>query len=139
MNTCVTRCCWRDAGAYQTLCRAFSDAGYLPWPNDNATTAKVERVSKAFAKGLRARLALAAGGYAQRLDGTVKLSSDPDLTPTKMYEIAKKECLDIIGSQKLRLLGYEEVFRKLNEEAGAFPNNCSRRYLSSCTLPTDKV
>lgn len=109
----------RDIIYKQLLADLEEAAGYLPWPNDNATTAKVERVSKAFAKGLRARLALAAGGYAQRLDGTVKLSSDPDLTPAKMYAIAKKECLDIIGSQKLRLLGYEEVFRKLNEEGGA--------------------
>jgi len=105
---------------YKQLLKDLDEAaGYLPWPNDNATTAKVERVSKAFAKGLRARLALAAGGYAQRLDGTVRLSSDADLSKDKMYAIAKKECVDIINSGKLRLLGFEEVFRKLNEEAGA--------------------
>ncbi|MCX3264581.1 RagB/SusD family nutrient uptake outer membrane protein [Pedobacter agri] len=105
---------------YKQLLKDLDEAaGYLPWPNDNATTAKVERVSKAFAKGLRARLALAAGGYAQRLDGTVRLSSDAELSKDKMYAIAKKECVDIINSGKLRLLGFEEVFRKLNEEAGA--------------------
>jgi len=105
---------------YKQLLKDLEEAsGYLPWPNDNATTAKVERVSKAFAKGLRARLALAAGGYAQRLDGTVRLSNDADLSKDKMYAIAKKECVDIINSGKLRLLGFEEVFRKLNEEAGA--------------------
>ena len=105
---------------YKQLLKDLEEAsGYLPWPNDNATTAKVERVSKAFAKGLRARLALAAGGYAQRLDGTVRLSNDADLSKDKMYAIAKRECVDIINSGKLRLLGFEEVFRKLNEEAGA--------------------
>ncbi|RZK91904.1 MULTISPECIES: RagB/SusD family nutrient uptake outer membrane protein [Pedobacter] len=105
---------------YKQLLKDLDEAaGYLPWPNDNATTAKVERVSKAFAKGLRARLALAAGGYAQRLDGTVRLSTDADLSKDKMFAIAKKECVDIINSGKLRLLGFEEVFRKLNEEAGA--------------------
>nr|WP_276899859.1 RagB/SusD family nutrient uptake outer membrane protein [Pedobacter kyonggii] len=109
----------RDIIYKQLLADLNEAAGYLPWPGENATTAKVERVSKAFAKGLRARLALAAGGYAQRLDGTVRLSADPDLSRDKMYAIAKKECLDIIGSNKLRLLGFEEVFRKLNEEAGA--------------------
>lgn len=109
----------RDVIYKQLLADLEEASGYLPWPNDNATTAKVERVSKAFSKGLRARLALAAGGYAQRLDGTVHLSADPDLAPAKMYAIAKKECLDIINSNKLRLLGFEEVFRKLNEEAGA--------------------
>ncbi|MGM9476387.1 RagB/SusD family nutrient uptake outer membrane protein [Pedobacter sp. GSP4] len=108
----------RDVIYKQLLADLNEAAGYLPWPGDNTTTAKVERVSKAFAKGLRARLALAAGGYAQRLDGTVKLSSDPELSHDKMYAIAKKECLEIIASGKLRLLGFEEVFRKLNEEAG---------------------
>lgn len=109
----------RDIIYKQLLNDLNEAAGYLPWPGDNAKTAKVERVSKAFAKGLRARLALAAGGYAQRLDGTVKLSSDPDLSRDKMYAIAKKECIEIINSNKLRLLGFEEVFRKLNEEGGA--------------------
>ncbi|WP_316844755.1 RagB/SusD family nutrient uptake outer membrane protein [Pedobacter psychrodurus] len=109
----------RDIIYKQLLADLNEAAGYLPWPGENSTTAKVERVSKAFAKGLRARLALAAGGYAQRLDGTVKLSADPDLSRDKMYAIAKKECVEIINSNKLRLLGFEEVFRKLNEEGGA--------------------
>lgn len=109
----------RDVIYKQLLADLNEAAGYLPWPNENATASKVERVNKAFAKGLRARLALAAGGYAQRLDGTVRLSSDADLTPAKMFAIAKKECVEIIDSKKLRLLGFEEVFRKLNEEGGA--------------------
>ncbi|WP_406824509.1 RagB/SusD family nutrient uptake outer membrane protein [Pedobacter sp. KACC 23697] len=108
----------RDVIYKQLLADLNEAAGYLPWPGENTATAKVERVNKAFAKGLRARLALAAGGYAQRLDGTVKLSADPELSHDKMYAIAKKECLEIINSGKLRLLGFEEVFRKLNEEAG---------------------
>jgi len=108
----------RDVIYKQLLADLNEAAGYLPWPGENTTTAKVERVNKAFAKGLRARLALAAGGYAQRLDGTIKLSSDPELSHDKMYAIAKKECLEIIASGKLRLLGFEEVFRKLNEETG---------------------
>lgn len=109
----------RDVIYKQLLKDLDEAAGYLPWPNENATTSKVERVNKAFAKGMRARIALAAGGYAQRLDGTVRLSTDPDLTPAKMFAIAKKESVEIIDSKKLRLLGFEEVFRKLNEESGA--------------------
>jgi len=109
----------RDVIYKQLLKDLDEAAGYLPWPNENATTSKVERVSKAFAKGMRARLALAAGGYGQRLDGTVRLSTDPELTREKMYAIAKKESVEIIDSKKLRLLGFEEVFRKLNEEGGA--------------------
>ena len=107
----------RDVIYKQLLADLDEAANYLPWPGDSPKTKSVERVSKAFAKGLRARLALAAGGYAQRLDATVRLSTDPDLTPTKMYTIAKKECLDIINSNKLKLLGFEEVFRKFNEES----------------------
>lgn len=109
----------RDVIYKQLLADLNEAANYLPWPNENAATSKVERISKAFAKGLRARLALAAGGYAQHLDGAVRLSTDPDLSRDKMYAIAKKECLEIIDSKKLRLLGFEEVFRKLNEEGGA--------------------
>ena len=109
----------RDVIYKQLLADLAEASNYLPWPNEGSKTNTVERVNKAFAKGLRARLALAAGGYAQRLDGTVKLSADPELSKDKMYAIAKKECLEIINSNKLRLLGFEEVFRKLNEETGA--------------------
>jgi len=89
---------------------------YLAWPNENAKTRSVERVSKAFAKALRARIALYAGGYSQRMDGTVRLSSDPDLSSDKMYQIAKDECLDIIQQKSNKLLGFEEVFRTLLKE-----------------------
>jgi len=108
----------RDVIYKQLLADLDEAAGYLPWPNESASTSSVEHVSKAFAKGLRARLALAAGGYAQRLDKTVRLSNDPDLSRDKMYAIAKKECTEIMNSGRLRLLGFEEVFKKLNEEAG---------------------
>ncbi|MBE9603117.1 RagB/SusD family nutrient uptake outer membrane protein [Pedobacter sp. MC2016-24] len=109
----------RDVIYKQLIADLDEAATYLPWPNETTVTSSVEHVNKAFAKGLRARLALAAGGYAQRLDGNVSLSTDPDLSREKMYAIAKKECLEIIASGKLRLLGFEDVFRKLNEEAGA--------------------
>lgn len=109
----------RDVIYKQLLADLDEAQNYLSWPNENATSRSVERINKAFAKGLRARLALAAGGYAQRLDGTVRLSADPELTPAKMNAIAKKECTDIISSGSLRLLPFKDVFVKLNEEAGA--------------------
>ncbi|MCD0488679.1 RagB/SusD family nutrient uptake outer membrane protein [Pedobacter sp. MC2016-14] len=109
----------RDVIYKQLLADLAEAQNYLPWPNGNAKTSSVEHVSKAFAKGLRARLALGACGYAQRLDGTVRLSTDPDLTSAKMYAIAKKECVDIIDSKSLKLLAFKDVFVKLNEEAGA--------------------
>src|SRR5690606_17500266 len=34
----------------------------------------------------------------------------------KMYALAKQECLDIINSNTQRLLGFEEVFRRFNQE-----------------------
>lgn len=108
----------RDIIYKQLLADLDEAADLLPWPNETGVTSSVERVNKAFAKGLRARLALAAGGYAQRADGVVRLSTDPDLSKDKMYAIAKQECLDIINSGKLRLLGFEEVFRTLNRETG---------------------
>jgi len=83
------------------------------WPNENKITQTTERVSKAFVKGLRARIALYAGGYSQRADGTVRLSGDPKLAPAEMYKIVKEECLDIIN-QGCNVLGsFEKNFRDL--------------------------
>lgn len=106
----------RDVIYKQLLTDLDSAANLLPWPNESTSASSVEHVSKAFAKGLRARIALYAGGYALRQDKAIRLSTDPDLARDKMYAIAKKECLDIINSGRLRLLGFEEVFRRLNEE-----------------------
>src|SRR5690606_29469012 len=93
-------------------------ANLLPWPNETAVTTSVERVNKAFAKGLRARIALYAGGYSKHLDGQTRLSTDPELERSKMYNIAKTECLDIINSKTLSLPSFEQTFRTLNEETG---------------------
>ncbi|RRN77626.1 RagB/SusD family nutrient uptake outer membrane protein, partial [Pseudoxanthomonas sp. SGD-10] len=108
----------RDVIYKQLLADLEEAASLLPWPNETSATSSVERVNKAFAKGLRARLALAAGGYSQRADGVIRLSNDPDLSRQKMYEIAKKECLDIIESRSQRLLGFEEVFKTFHRETG---------------------
>jgi len=103
----------RDVIYKQLLADLEEAAELVAWPNEISKTTSVERVNKAFVKGLRARLALAAGGYGQRMDGTIRKSTDPDLASDKMYEIVKKECLDIINSGTCRLLGFEEVFRTL--------------------------
>jgi hypothetical protein len=102
---------------YKRLLTDLEEAAeLLPWANASSKTSSVEHASKGFAKALRARFALAAGGYAQRLDGTVRLSTDPDLSKEKMYAIAKQECLDIIDSKTQKLLGFEELFRRFNQE-----------------------
>ena len=69
----------------------------VAWPNETAATQTVERINKAFVKGLRARLCLVASGYSQYPDG-IHRSNDPDLAVDEMYAIANQECLDIINS-----------------------------------------
>ena len=83
------------------------------WPKENAITKSTERVSKAFVKALRARIALYAGGYSQRADGTVRLSSNPLLSQSAMYQIAKEECLDIINKRCNTLGSFEQNFKDL--------------------------
>jgi len=67
----------------------------VAWPNETTVTQSVERVNKAFVKGLRARICLAAAGYSQRPDGVIRRSTDPELTVEKLYPIVKQECLDV--------------------------------------------
>jgi starch-binding outer membrane protein, SusD/RagB family len=105
----------RDVIYKQLLADLEEAATLVGWPNETAMTRSTERINKAFVKGLRARLALAAGGYAQRTDG-VRRSTDPDLTPEKMWAIAKQECLDIINSGTARLETFEGVFKSLHAE-----------------------
>jgi len=85
------------------------------WPNENAITKTTERINKAFVKGLRARLALYAGGYALRGDG-YRRSNDPELAPEKMYQITKEECEEIISAGYNKLGDFEENFRKLCQD-----------------------
>ena len=88
----------------------------VAWPNETSTTNTVERVSKAFVKGLRARIALWAGGYSQRADGTTRLSNDPRLAQDAMWQIAKDECTAIIGQGCNTLGDFEQTFRDLMAE-----------------------
>ena len=106
----------RDVIYKQLLADLEEAAELVAWPGETAATRSTERVNKAFVKGLRARLALAAGGYSQRNDGSVRRSTDPDLAPDKMYAIAKKECLDVINSGKCHLQSFEGVFRAFHKE-----------------------
>ncbi len=106
----------RDVIYKQLLADLEEAAEMVGWPNENAATKSTERINKAFVKGLRARIALAAGGFSQRADGTVRRSSDPELSPDKMYAIAKKECLDVINSATCRLQTFEGVFKALHQE-----------------------
>jgi hypothetical protein len=112
----------RDVIYKQLLADLLEAEDLVAWPNETPVTTSVERVNKAFVKGLRARLALAAGGYGQRPDGTVRRSTDPDLAPDKMYAIARQECLDVINHPGAgKLLPFDQVFKLLageQEQAG---------------------
>lgn len=105
--------CNRDS-IYKTLLADLKEAeGYCYWPNENKEiTSTTERVSKSFVKGLRARIALYAGGYSLRGDG-YRLSKDPELAPDKMYQIAKEECTEIIAHGSNKLGSFKENFQKL--------------------------
>lgn len=105
----------RDSIYIQLLNDLKEAEDYCYWPNQNAITKTTERVSKSFVKGLRARIALVAGGYGLRGDG-FRRSNNPELAPEKMYAIAKQECEDVINSGRNKLGSFKENFVKLCED-----------------------
>jgi starch-binding outer membrane protein, SusD/RagB family len=102
----------RDVIYKQLIADLEEAATLVPWPNATATTTSVERVNKAFVKGLRARIMMNAAGFSQYPDG-IRKSSDPELAASKLYPIAFQECQDVInsGTAKLEPL-FETVFKK---------------------------
>lgn len=112
----------RDVIYKQILTDLAEAETLVPWPNGNAATMSVERINKAFVKGLRARVALAASGFSQYPDG-VRRSNDPELTVAKLYPIALKECREIIASNSAKLdPSFEGLWRKYNQEIIAAGN-----------------
>jgi len=105
----------RDVIYKQLLADLLEAEDYCYWPNENNITKTTERVSKAFVKGLRARIALYAGGYGLRGDG-YRRSKDPELAPALMYQIAKEECEDIINQGCNTLGEFKDNFIKLCED-----------------------
>ena len=105
----------RDVIYKQLLADLLEAEDYCYWPNENKITQSTERVSKAFVKGLRARIALYAGGYGLRGDG-YRRSKDPELAPALMYQIAKEECEDIINQGCNTLGEFKDNFIKLCED-----------------------
>lgn len=105
----------RDIIYKQLLADLKEAEDLVAWPNETTITKSTERINKAFIKGLRARVALYAGGYSQRADG-IRLSTDPELSADKMYTIAKEECLDIINKGSNKLGTFEENFRNLCQD-----------------------
>ncbi len=109
---------------YKQLLADLEEAwNYLPWPGQGHAMT-VDRANKAYAKGLYARLALMASGYAQRPDddkigtgdpGTVRLSNDPELSKDVLYPKALAACVDVINNSGCQLYGsFEQLWRDLN-------------------------
>nr|MCR5131985.1 RagB/SusD family nutrient uptake outer membrane protein [Prevotella sp.] len=105
----------RDVIYKQLLADLEEASNYCYWANENKITKTTERVSKDFVKGLRARIALYAGGYGLRGDG-YRLSKDADLAPSKMFEIARKECEEVIAHGTSKLEGFKDNFLKLCQD-----------------------
>lgn len=106
----------RDVVYKQLIADLGEAATLVPWPNGNAATTSVERVNKAFVKGLRARLAMAASGYQQYPDG-IRRSNDPELSVTAMYTLALNECKEVIASGSAHLeSSFETFWKKYNQE-----------------------
>ena len=98
---------------YLQLLRDLEEAeNYCYWPNESSITKTSERINKSFVKGLRARIALYACGYALRGDG-YRRSNNPELSEAKMMAIVKKECVETIESRKNELGSFEDNFRNL--------------------------
>lgn len=121
----------RDVIYKQLLADLEEAFGYMAWPAQSASTMKTDRPSLAFAKGLYARLALMASGYAQRPDdglvntgnqGSVRLSVDPELSKEVLYPKVKSALEDVVNNAGLELYAdYEQLWRDLNNfdlEAG---------------------
>ena len=103
----------RDVIYKQILADLLEAESLVAWPNGSAVTTSTERINKAFVKGLRARICLAAAGYSQRPDGTIRRSTDPDLTVAKLYPVVKQECLDVINSNTSILGSFKNNFMNL--------------------------
>ncbi len=97
---------------------------YLGWPNENKYTESVERVSKSFAKGLRARIALFLAGYSQwptaegdHVNSELRYNLSDASERQEMYTIARDECVSVINAGVNTLPAkFETNFRALCEE-----------------------
>jgi len=81
----------------------------LPWRTEAGP--RNERVTKGAAMALRARIALAAGGFSLRSNGRMERRSDY----AKYYQIARQECEALLARRDQHTLNpsYEDVWRKL--------------------------
>ncbi|MFT3752635.1 MAG: RagB/SusD family nutrient uptake outer membrane protein [Paludibacter sp.] len=106
----------RDVIFKQIIADLEEASSLVAWPKESALTQSTEHVNRAFVKGLLARVCLQAAGYAQRPDGTIRRSTDPELTVAKMYLKAKNACLDVIDSKTSELGSFVQNFKNLCQD-----------------------
>lgn len=84
-------------------------ADLLPWRTEAGP--RNERITKAVAKALRAKMALHRGGYSLRSNGQMERRSDY----LNYYNIAKTECEELMARRDQHTLNpnYEDVWRKV--------------------------
>lgn len=114
----------RDA-IYKVILADLEEAmNYLYWPGEAKQTQRMDRMNKAFAKGLYARVALSAAGWAWRPDegqvntgnlGSLRLTTDPELSASVLYPKALKHLEDLIEQKCCSLEpSFESLWRKFN-------------------------
>lgn len=98
---------------YKQLIADLTEATDLcGWANSNVYTTSIEHVSKTFVLGLKARICMAAAGYGLRQDGAVRRSTDPELSPEKMYAEALTACKRIIAESGQQLeTNFDQPFK----------------------------
>jgi len=110
---------------YKVILADLEEAiGYLYWPDEKGQTVRRDRMNKAFAKGLYARIALSAAGWSFRPDegkvgtgnpGSLRLTTDPELSAAVLYPKALQHLKDVISSGTASLAGdYEQFWKKFN-------------------------
>ena len=110
----------RDVIYKQLLADLEEAIGYIDYYSPSST----DRVGKAFAQGMYARVALMASGYAQRPDngqvgtgnmGSIRRSLDPELSKNALYPKALAYLKDCITNSGLRLESdYEKLWKDVN-------------------------
>ena len=98
----------RDSTYDKLLADLAIASDLLPWRTE---VARNERITKAVAKSLRARLAMYRGGYSLRQNGNMERRANY-LT---YYQIAKKECEELMARRDQHTLNpsYENVWRNV--------------------------
>lgn len=102
---------------YKQIIKDLQEAqDMVAWPNETDVTSTVERINKAFVKGLLARVCLQASGYSLRNDGNCSLSSDPELSKSVLYPIALQACKDVMEQEGKSVAlkdNYQDIFNDI--------------------------